>query len=295
MALTGGSVQEAVDAHLRELYGDARKRTALFAESAAQLQLEAMAEDAGAATEACHVQPRQQSRPPPPGANALAARLAPGHEPNATPLWAPRRAIDAKTNGVRRMAPQKVIAAIAPQPPFSGLQGRTANAAQQGALGHRALGGPGNGAAGSLTGSEALLREAAAGQARPRIPIAAPARPGAAQPGTQAALAEPTRVPAVPAIQSQTTIQLDLRPPIAAQRLSVNLGPDEMGLEGVGTGRMLEAVNPAAGAPGSACSHLVCSSGTERLWDVALHGQVAALCGGPNFAAAAMQSGTVEV
>ena len=294
MALTGESVQEAVDAHLRELYGDARKRTALFAESAAQLQLEAMAEDAGAATEACHVQPRQQSRPPPPGANALAARLAPGHE-LATPLRAPRRAIDAKTNGVRRVAPQKLIAANAPQPPFSGLQGRTASTAQQGALGHRALGGPGDGAAGSLTGGEALLREAAAGQARPRIPIAAPARPGAAQPGTEAALAEPTRVPAVPAIRSQTTIHLDLRPPIAAQRLSVNLGPDGMGLEGIGTGRMLEAVNPAAGAPGSACSHLVCSSGTERLWDVALHGQVAALCGGPTFTAAAMQSGTVEV
>ncbi|KAK9842260.1 hypothetical protein WJX81_003301 [Elliptochloris bilobata] len=40
---------------------------------------------------------------------------------------------------------------------------------------------------------------------------------------------------------------------------------------------------------------LVCSCGAERLWDATLHGRVAMLCGGPNFAAAAMQIGTVEV
>ena len=286
-----GCTQEAVDAHLRELYGDARKRTARFAESAAQLQLEAVANGSSAAGAAGRPQPC----PLPPAGNALAARLAPAPEADAVPLRPSGRAAAAPAPGGQRTALLPRPAAQAPQA-FGSSHARTATPAVQGVLDQRAA----NGTAASTVAHPgvggAMLASAGTGRAQGPAVGAGQARPGAAHPSTAFALAEPIRPPAGhPGMPDRAQAPPELRPPPAARRLAVQLGPDELGLGEAAAVRMLEAVNPAASAPDQARSQLVCFCGKERLWDVTLHGQVAMLCGGAKFSAVGMQSGTVEV
>ena len=266
---------------MQELYGDARKRSALFAESAAQLQLEAIAGSAATGRDAASA---PQARPAPPAGDALAARLAPEQTGGAELQHALGQRAHAQANGVGL---HPASAAHAPQP--SG----NPRAHVKGPALHAGRGQRGSGAAG---GSAA--RGPAQAPARPRSGVADAARrhaASAAHSGPELALAEPARQPSAGAALGRLAPQPQLPPPPPARRLAVQLPPDALALRDTSAARMLEAVNPADGAAGSTRSQLVCSCGVERLWDVALHDRVVMLCGGANFAAAAMQGGTLEV
>lgn len=269
--------------HMQELYGDARKRSALFAESAAQLQLEAVAGSAAAGGAAASA-PQPQPRPAPPAGDALAARLAPEQDGAAELQHAAGQRAHAQANGVGL---QPASAAQPPQPPGNAAA-RVRGPALHAGRGQRGLSAAGGSAAGGP----------AEDPARPRSAVAVVARrhaASAAQPGSELALAEPIRQPSAGAALGRAAAQLQLPPPPLARRLAVQLAPDALALRDTCAARMLEAVNPAAGAAGSMRSQLVCSCGAERLWDVMLHDRVVMLCGGANFAAAAMQGGTLEV
>ena len=267
--------------HMQELYGDARKRGALFAESAAQLQLEAVAGGAASGGDAASA---PQPRPAPPAGDALAARLAPEQNGAAELQHALGQRAHAQANGVGL---HPASAAHAPQPsgnPAARVKGPALHAGR----GQRGSGAAGASAAGGPAEASARPRSAVADVARRHAASAAHSVP-------ELALAEPGRqLSAGPAL-GRLAPQPQLPAPPPARRLAVQLPPDALALRDTSAARMLEAVNPADRAAGSARSQLVCSCGAERLWDVALHDRVVMLCGGANFAAAAMQGGTLEV
>ena len=266
---------------MQELYGDVRKRSALFAESAAQLQLEAAA-GSTAADKAVVSAP--QPRPAPPAADALAARLAPEQNAATELQHASGQRAHAQANGVRL---QPAAAAPAPQPlgnPAACVKGPALHAGR----GQGGLSAPGIGAAG-------LPAEASAGPGSAGGDLPCTHAASAAHSGAERALVEPTRQPGAGAALGRLAPQPQLPPPPPPRRLAVQLASDALALRDAGAVRMLEAVNPAEGAAGPTRSQLVCSCGAERLWDVMLHGRVVMLCGGANFAAAAMQGGTLEV
>ena len=278
----GPGLQEAVDTHMQELYGDARKRSALFAESAAQLQLEAAAGSAATAGAAASA---PQRRPVPPAGDMLAARLAPEQNGAAELQHAVGQRAHAQADGISL---HPAAAAHAPQPSGNAAE-RVRGPAMHAGRGQVGLNAPGSNAAGGPAEASARPRSAVGDVARRHAA-------SAAHSGPELALAEPARQPRAGAALGRLAPQPQVPPPSPARRLAVQLAPDALALRDASAARLLEAINPADGPAGSMRSQLVCSCGAERLWDVTLHDRVVMLCGaGANFVAAAMQGGTLEV
>lgn len=284
--------RKEVEAHMQRMYGDKRARTAIFAESADQLALEAAAaaEDAQAT-----------GVPLPNGAAtaaALNARMGPGGQ-EAT-LGRPSAAV------AQLAAVQQAPRRIAPQP------AGTADGPASAAASHAAANG---------TGAAQKRSQAAApnGQARPakrvrpeptgaapaaaassRPPLPPPARQQQ-QPQQQLALLAPgSRSPApaataTAAARSQPAAALPQLPvPEPAAVLSVPLGTEPSIIAGGSAPRVLEVVNRAG--PGGRPSALIsCFIGSRRLWQDEAPCHVVAAAGSLRFAAVALQDGTLQM
>ncbi len=271
---------------LKTLYGSSESKATLFAESAAQLQLEAAATNGHAATPPtgdAAVRPHQPLV-------GLAARMQPaggipsGVGPSATAPQTQAR----QMNGQRRVPPMSlqhsgkgtVPTRIAPQPPQAQPQSASAQSPQA----------PGRPAQGLTTPAAAVgtKRRAAEGGAPTSKRLVAERVDGRPFASQAAAFESPGRAArpllSLPAAEALVSQQLHARD--QSELAPVGQAPERV---------VLEAANDLASGADRATADVVCSCSGKQVWADRLSGCVVRLAGSQNYAAVGLRDGTVQV
>ena len=280
-------MQAEVDGLLKTLYGSSGSKPTLFAESAAQLQLENAATNGHAGTPPGQAAVRYQQPP-----TGLAARMQPaggipsGVGPSALATQTETRL----TNGQRRVSAMPLqpsgnggnATRITPQP----LQ--SASAQQQ------PLQGPSRPAQGLTTPAAAVgsKRKASEGAAPPGKRLTAErvdGRPSASQ--SVALMSES------PGRATRPLLSLPAAEALVSQQLHAGEGgQSDMAPVGQAPGRIvLEAANDLASGADRATADVVCSCSGKQVWADRISGCVVRLAGSLNYAAVGLRDGSLQV